>query len=365
MSDIDDIPIEIGSGVAVAAALESEAAESGAQKTPSPTCLSCGAAMAGVFCAACGQKNDDMRRSSFMLARNFFEDTFGFDSRMWRTLGLLAMRPGTVPKDFAHGRRSRFTPPVRLFLVVSFLFFLVVALTNTLFVAIDVQFHDGGPVAQTNGAAVQVGGGEGDCGFSGKLIFFVKENALNVDAPRIEQCLRDAAGDIQKGASGAEDENGLATEAGDDAEKVVELSERLFGGINWAISNPRAFNSSFNDWLPRVMFMMAPVLAFMLALFLRGRDALIFDHLVLSLYTHAAGFTIIGVSLVIAQLGVPYIGLAAVLIVAVYYIAALKRAYGRGWIKTVWTALVTSFLYVVILLTVLMAIITNIIWAAA
>ncbi len=56
-----------------------------------------------------------------MLARDFIEDTFAFDSRMWRTLGLLASSPGVVPTNYSHGCRARYTPPVRLFLVVSFL----------------------------------------------------------------------------------------------------------------------------------------------------------------------------------------------------------------------------------------------------
>src|SRR5690606_24005656 len=98
--------------------------------------------------------------------------------------------------------------------------------------------------------------------------------------------------------------------------------------------------------------------------FLR-RNALLFDHLVLSFYTHAAGFAVIGVSLILAQFGAPYMGVAAFLAIAVYYVAALKRAYGRGWIKTLWTGLASGGLYLLIFLTVLMTITSNIVWQAA
>ncbi|MCK5749731.1 MAG: hypothetical protein KAH44_26180, partial [Oricola sp.] len=89
MGDIDDIdggldfPEPLGEAVLAAGVL----------------CLACGGAISGPYCASCGQKNDDLRRSSFVLAKDFFKDTFGFDSRMWRTLGLLAASPGRVPKD--------------------------------------------------------------------------------------------------------------------------------------------------------------------------------------------------------------------------------------------------------------------------
>ncbi len=369
MSGIDDIDIgpegEAGGVAAVAAALECEADAAG--KARSPTCLSCGAPMAGVFCAACGQKNDDMRRSSFMLARNFFEDTFGFDSRMWRTLGLMAVRPGTVPKDFAHGRRSRFTPPVRLFLVVSFLFFLTIALTNTLFAALDLEFKDPQQASGAENGAVVIGGGDeqSDCGFAAKLKFFIKESALDIDSERVERCFGQLRRDIEAEIENPEANDKYDVDAGNDPEGAKSLMARIAYGVSWATSNPRAFNSSLNSWLPRVMFLMTPVLALILTLFIRGKDALIFDHLVMSFYIHAAGFAIIAVCLVVAQLGLPYIGVATFVLVAGYYVTTLKRTYGRGWVKTVWTALASGLLYQFVLISAMMAIVWNIIWNAA
>lgn len=63
-------------------------------------CLACGAAIVGPYCAKCGQKNDDMRRSSLVLARDFLKDKFAFDSRMWRTLGLMARRRASFGGQF-------------------------------------------------------------------------------------------------------------------------------------------------------------------------------------------------------------------------------------------------------------------------
>jgi hypothetical protein len=364
MSDIGDID-DGGSGDGAIAPAAAVAAAAGAA-----ACLACGHKTAGFFCSSCGQKNDDLRRSSYVLAKDFFKDTFGFDSRMWRTLGLLAVAPGAVPKNYAHGRRSRFTPPVRLFLVVSFLFFLTVGLTNTLFVGLEVSFGDD-PPAQSQAKpgddpdVATEAAPDLNCSFHGDLRFFVKERDLKTDRERASACF----GNVRDGAREAiaqSDDVSVGAKEGIEAEReqAGEVIDRVFTGINWAVANPRAFNDAFNDWLPRVLFFMTPVLALVLTLFLR-RGALVFDHLVLSFYMHAAGFAVIGVSLILAQFGAPYMGAAAFMAIAVYYIAALKRTYGRGWIKTVWTGLASGALYLLVFLTILMTITSNIVWKAA
>ncbi|MEM8770185.1 MAG: DUF3667 domain-containing protein [Pseudomonadota bacterium] len=352
---------------------------------PDMICRACAAPIIGAFCAACGQKNDDMRRSSVILGRDFLRDTFGFDSRMWRTLGLLVVAPGVVPKNYAHGQRSRFTPPVRLFIVVSFLFFLTVGFTNTLFIGLDVKF--GGAAADDAASGVIRFSGDGepaakdekapdapDCVFQAQTRFFVRPSELNTDRERLAACMaekkNELSAEIQSSieaqaseASGddAIDSNAPSTE---ELEKAEDTVTRVFDGIDWAISNPRAFNDAFNSWLPRVMFLMTPVLALILIVFIRGRDAFIYDHLVLSLYTHAVAFAITGFALVLGQAGLPFSGAAAAGIILIYYFIALKRAYGRGWIKTTWTAFWSGFVYILILLAVVMSIVSYVVWRA-
>ena len=375
MSDIDDFD-EAGEGGDVAppeAIVESGETNDALMAAPG-ACLSCGAALAGLFCVNCGQKQDDLRRSLFLLGRQFIEDTFAFDSRMWRTLGLLAVSPGVVPTQYSHGRRSRFTPPVRLFLVVSFLFFLTIGLTNTLFVGLEVTFKDSETAAPTN-VPVSADGvivvqntdseNGSNCSFQGSLRFFVKERDLTTDRERLEACLSDTRDEIRSELESEDVQVQIGEDDGREAEvdEAQEIVDRVFGGINWAVSNPREFNDAFNDWLPRVMFFMTPVLALILTLFLR-KNALIFDHMVLSLYMHAVSFAIVGTSLVLAQVGVSVAGLLSVIAIGVYYIAALKRAYGRGWIKTVWTASLSGLIYIVIFASILVGIMSKVVWQA-
>lgn len=145
-------------------------------------------------------------------------------------------------------------------------------------------------------------------------------------------------------------------------EKVRGAFNRVIAGVTNAIEDPRAFNASVNEWLARILFLMAPVLAIILALFIRGRDALLFDHLVLALYSHAAAFAIVGAAIIAGQLGFKYAGAVAAGALGVYFLLALKRAYKRGWIKTVYTGVFVSFLYFLVLSTAVLSIVSNVVW---
>ncbi|HOP20262.1 MAG TPA: DUF3667 domain-containing protein [Parvularculaceae bacterium] len=352
---------------------ESEAGAASAAAVEAP-CLSCGAIITGVYCAACGQRDDDLRRSSFVLFRDFMRDTFGFDSRMWRTLGLLAAAPGLVPSNYAHGRRSRYTPPVRLFLVISFLFFLTVGLTQTLFVAFEVTRKTEEQIKREelalermkaespdafvdDDAIVTVDSGDMKCNLNTGLRFFVRAQDVRIDEAAWRECedkiLASARVSLDVGNADA------------DSAAAQNVFERVLGGISAAVRNPVEFNNRVNAWLPRLMLMMTPVLALLIGIFIRGRGALLFDHLVLSLYSHAVGFVIVGAAIVAGQYRVPHVGMAAILAIALYFIVALKRAYGRGWIKTVIAAFFIFAFYLTILSSAAMLVVSRVVWQAA
>lgn len=337
-------------------------------------CLSCGASVVGPFCPVCGQKNDDLRRSSFALARDFLSDTFNFDSRMWRTLGLMAIAPGLVPSNYSHGRRSLYTPPVRLFLVVSFLFFLALGLTQTMFVAFEVARKDPAQIALEKGRLselnIELPNGQSasevvaanntpECQIDFGLRFFVRARDVSFD----QQAWRECAASIQERAKVEIDRDDGESDAAE-TERARGAVNQAIGGLSAAIEDPIKFNADINVWLPRIMLGMTPVLALLLSLFIRGRDALFFDHLVLAFYSHAVGFAIVGAAVILTQLGVKAAGAVAVLALVVYFVAAVKRAYKRGWVKTLFAAAFVSFFYFVILSSIVFAIVSNQVWRA-
>ncbi len=68
-----------------------------------------------------------MQRPFYSLAVESLRETFDIDGRLARTLGTLFVKPGALTKSYLAGRRQQYTPPLRLYLVVSLLFFLIVA----------------------------------------------------------------------------------------------------------------------------------------------------------------------------------------------------------------------------------------------
>jgi len=89
------------------------------------TCLNCGTPLSGQYCGHCGQRARSRLISVWELTREAFGDLLELDSRFWRTLIPLAIRPGQLTLDYLRGRRSRFMPPFRTYLVLSIVFFLV------------------------------------------------------------------------------------------------------------------------------------------------------------------------------------------------------------------------------------------------
>jgi hypothetical protein len=97
-----------------------------------PTCKNCQHPLTGNFCAHCGQEVKEIRRPIFFLLRDAFSSVFELDGRAFRTVFSLFTRPGFLSQEYLSGRRARYTPPLRLFLVISISFFLILSAYNSL-----------------------------------------------------------------------------------------------------------------------------------------------------------------------------------------------------------------------------------------
>lgn len=111
----------------------------------SETCANCGAPLSGEFCASCGQSREDLRRPIWGLAADTLDGLFSWDGRMLTTLRQLYTRPGKVARDYADGKRASFTPPVRLYLVVSLVFFAAMTVSGIRIIAVDTAMTANGP----------------------------------------------------------------------------------------------------------------------------------------------------------------------------------------------------------------------------
>ena len=90
-------------------------------------CQNCQATLDGDYCGNCGQRNVDLERPIWSLVADVIKETFEVDGRAWLTLKTLFRNPGKLTGEFLAGRRRTYTPPLRLYLVTSISFFVLVA----------------------------------------------------------------------------------------------------------------------------------------------------------------------------------------------------------------------------------------------
>ncbi len=111
----------------------------GARAHDHDRCMNCQTKLLGPFCHVCGQRDDDYRRPFVALSNELLSDVFQWDSRILRSVGPFLAMPGTLTRAFMQGRRGVFVSPLRLYFVVSLLFFLTLALANVAILKFEVH----------------------------------------------------------------------------------------------------------------------------------------------------------------------------------------------------------------------------------
>jgi hypothetical protein len=234
------------------------------------------------FCHRCGQEATELRVPLRQLMSEALGDLLAFDSRILRTLRPLILRPGFLTAEWSAGRRVAYVPPLRLYVFVAALLFLLMAVTDVALVEVN----------------------EGDEGTGGQVALGVGEaRAARTSTP------------------------GLFDTFG---ERLAAAWER----------DPDGLQDGFVDRLGRLALLMAPLSALLLALLYRSRSRYLVEHVVFALHVHAFAFLLLSVLLLLPREGW-FFELAARLAglaVVVYLVLALRRVHGGRW----WTTLARS-----------------------
>lgn len=77
------------------------------------------------FCPRCGQEHKDKVVHFKQFILDFLGDYFTFDSLIIRSVRPLLFNPGFLTLEFISGRRVRYIPPIRMFIFISIIFFLL------------------------------------------------------------------------------------------------------------------------------------------------------------------------------------------------------------------------------------------------
>jgi len=218
---------------------------SGHELPPGTPCANCATPLQGPWCHQCGQLGEDFHRSATKLVVEAIEGLFHFDGRLWSTLPRLVRDPGGLTRDYLTGHRAPQIPPLRMFLVVLLVVFMVGSLTPK---------HDH-PV---NLASVNSKDGQ--------------SKSLSELNPAEREKIKAATAKVH-------------VKLGSDKEDV--------GATNWlqqrlqrAIDDPERFYLVLETWGERFAFLMLPLSTLLMSIcFFWRRDVYIFDHVIFSLHS--------------------------------------------------------------------------------
>lgn len=115
-------------GAALARAVEPKTGEDG--HTQESACLNCGTPLVGPHCHNCGQAAH-VHRTIGAWWHDFLHSVLHLDGKFWRTLPMLAWRPGELTRRYVHGERAKYVSPLAIFLFSVFLMFAVFSATGS------------------------------------------------------------------------------------------------------------------------------------------------------------------------------------------------------------------------------------------
>ena len=96
------------------------------KQTPQYTyCKNCGTRLEGMYCYHCGQYALDIEQPFWKYVRQYFENMYQFNTKIWRTLWYLFTRPGFLTSEFNAGKINSYVHPFRLYMCISVVFFAI------------------------------------------------------------------------------------------------------------------------------------------------------------------------------------------------------------------------------------------------
>jgi hypothetical protein len=293
----------------------------------SNNCLNCGTVLAGPYCHYCGQPDRDFMRFFPVLLRDLLADTLDFDSRFLRTLLPLLFRPGRLTREYLDGRRSRYTPPLRLYLFSSIAFFLVAALASFTMTDIEVRTasNDASPAVSTGVTDDPPSEQSGEEAFNMGEISFNDRPWDAETNPLVVPLMPESIN------------NWINREIGESPSKAKLIQE-----------DPQVIVRQMLDLLPATVFVMLPVVALILKFWYLFSGRYYIEHLVLALHNHAFIFVclLLLLTLDVMQGWFNARGLdtggnmtsalmtGIMLWLPVYLVAALRTVYHQSWPMT-------------------------------
>jgi hypothetical protein len=318
-------------------------------------CANCHAPLSGEYCATCGQRHEPHVHTVAHFAGEALESVSHADSRLWRTLWYLLARPGFLTKEFFAGRRVRYLPPFRLYLVISVLFFLVVGLPDKAVIEFDGTPTD--RVEKMKAAADELDRQTGPGSEALKAAAAsMREQAEKEKAER-------KAGKPYVAPDGLSEKNAMSDFC-DEFRNPDRNANANYAKLHKACAKisedgGRELAKTVVHNIPRAMFLFLPLLALaMKPLYWKPKRYYV-EHLLFLIHNHAFVFLVLSILGLLEM--IPVVGnhlgivkFAAWLYMIWYLFRGMRNYYGQGWALTFLKYLQIGLSYITAAVTVLL-----------
>ena len=330
-------------------------------------CKNCETTFTGHYCPNCGQSVRDFDRPFSFILYNFVGDFFSFDTRFFKSLLALVVRPGFLTKEYFEGRRVRYAPPFRIFIFVSFVLFLLLqnytnrGLTNVL--DSELSALDSASTSSLDSIIKQM---NTNISPEEKLVLdsMLASRGVQVDSNGVDlanfsfdmESFRDTR-DLRFRLNVLANtlEKRLETET--DPKERMKLREYI--GLCRSPENAMAKILEYISW---AFFLLLPLFALILKLAYIRRKKRYMRHLVFSIHIHSFIFIVLTIIVALYLLfdsNLYAIVTVLLFTVPVYFIIAMKKFYGQGIMKVIFKFLTVTFLYNIVFMTVLIVTVLN------
>ena len=331
------------------------------ERPPLTHCENCGAPLTGHWCAKCGQPAIDYRRSFRYIVVDLLDEFLNWDSKFFRTLGLLLVRPSKLTNDFLAGHRVRYVHPLRLYLLASILFFFAV---NYWAKSIHLQ---PGKLTSENRAEIAAALDKQNLTPDQRAKV---ERALNmanmspevaaIMAAKRKDTTQEETATPQATATSKETATPLidfspAKNPSTPFEKWIETHAKEKIGEHG--TNLQLFVKTLISNLPYMMLCCIPLFALVLKLLYVRRKVFYIDHLIYALHIHSFAY-LATILIILATIGLNRVASGADVgwIIALLWIAfaaqiflSIRRVYRQSWFISVFKFFFGGFVYLIVL----------------
>jgi hypothetical protein len=279
------------------------------------------------YCPHCGQRNKKLELRFKHLFHDFIGSAFNLDSKLFRTLKLLIFSPGELSKLFLQGKRTMFVPPVRLYLIISLVYFTLLSFVGGDFV----RWTDDGD--QDVAALDSITGSNG----------LIKDAVYSADTNDTSRLHDIDTSDNPAGLEQLIPGNNDSIEDIDDGKlkKTVNDKLRKLGTEEGKAS----FQDLMRNYMNIGMFVLMPVTA-LIFFMLFYRETFYIQHLVFVLHLQSMMYILfIFLNLIELMISNTFVDILNVVLFLFILLIWVKRFYIISWGKTIWKSLLFLALY--------------------